>query len=472
MPNRPATGLLCLAVLLVAGGCGDTTPSVDTGGPTGRTVGVLLDTPAAAPGYTLFAPMNSMEVWLVDREGRVVHSWTTNTLGYSVYLLADGSILRSARIDNPVFTAGGSGGRIQRYGWDGTLLWDYVHSTVDFHHHHDIEPLPNGNVLVVEWDRRSMAEAIQAGREPARLTDGELHPDAIVELEPNGLNGANVVWRWNAWDHLVQDHDMTKDGFGVVADHPELIDVNAGLDAAADWMHVNAVHYNATLDQVLLCVHHFGEIWVIDHGTTTMEAAGHTGGAQGKGGDLLWRWGNAASYDHGGAADQQLFGQHDARWIADGISDVLVFNNGQGRPGGDFSSVDQIMPPADIGGGYTRMPGAPFGPNGPSSSYVAPVPTDFFARIVSGAERLAGSNTLICDGPQGRFFEVTSTGALAWDYINPDIGSGTPLEFDQEVPVGPAGRRNIVFRATRIPPGHPGLVGHDLTPGDTIETGP
>ena len=60
----------------------------------------------------------------------------------------------------------------------------------------------------------------------------------------------------------------------------------------ADWMHSNAVAYNAELDQVLLNVLEFNEFWIIDHSTTTAEAAGHTGGKHGKGGDLLYRWGN------------------------------------------------------------------------------------------------------------------------------------------------------------------------------------
>ncbi|MGC8644373.1 MAG: hypothetical protein ACP5XB_31305, partial [Isosphaeraceae bacterium] len=59
------------------------------------------------------------------------------------------------------------------------------------------------------------------------------------------------------------------------------------------------------LDQILLSVHSFSEIWIIDHGTTTAEAATHKGGRSGKGGDLLYRWGNPQAYRAGTAADQQ-----------------------------------------------------------------------------------------------------------------------------------------------------------------------
>jgi len=62
-----------------------------------------------------------------------------------------------------------------------------------------------------------------------------------------------------------------------VADHPELIDINFG-GRHADWNHLNSIDYNEEFDQILLSSHNQNEIWVIDHSTTTEEAAGHTGG--------------------------------------------------------------------------------------------------------------------------------------------------------------------------------------------------
>jgi hypothetical protein len=48
----------------------------------------------------------------------------------------------------------------------------------------------------------------------------------------------------------------------------------------------NSIYYNEALDQIMLSVRGNSEVWVIDHGTTTTEAAGHAGGRYGKGGDL------------------------------------------------------------------------------------------------------------------------------------------------------------------------------------------
>jgi len=172
-------------------------------------------------------------------------------------------------------------------------------------------------------------------------------------------------------------------------------------------------------------VHTFSEIWVIDHSTTTAEAASHKGGRSGKGGDLLYRWGNPRAYRNGTKTEQQLFNQHNAHWIAPGLQGeghVLVFNNGSGRPGGTYSSVDEIILPVDSQGQYTRTRRGPFGPDKPVWSYSAPKKSDFYSFFISGAQRLPNGNTLICTGASGMVFEVTSEKEVVWRYANPVKG--------------------------------------------------
>jgi hypothetical protein len=229
-----------------------------------------------------------------------------------------------------------------------------------------------------------------------------------------------------------------------------------------DWNHINAIAYNAELDQIMLSPRLFNEIWVIDHSTTTAESAGHSGGRSGRGGDLLYRWGNPATHRAGTKADQKLFYQHDAHWIAAGRpggGHVLIFNNG-GPAGRGFSSVDEVVLPVDDRGHYRRDPDAAFGPSDPAWSYTAPKKEDFFASLMSGADRLSNGNTLVCDGIRGMIFEVTAGKETVWKYVIPDHVAPTSGSPWGGVPI---------FRAIRYAPDYRGLAGKDLTPGRTLE---
>ncbi|MCP3978269.1 MAG: hypothetical protein GY716_02915 [bacterium] len=437
-----------------------------------QTVGLFVNEPSASEGYTFWSTLTIGAMQLIDNEGKVVNQWLSPyPTGNTNYLLPDGTLLRASRFEptpQPRFNQGGTGGKIERYDWDNQLLWDFTYATAIQRQHHDIVPMPNGNVLMIAWELKTQAEAIQAGRDAGLLPSGELWPETIVEIEPDGATGGNVVWEWHVWDHLIQDHDPTKDNFGVVADHPELIDVNFvnGRDGSGDWMHANAIDYDPDRDQIVIGIPFLDEIWVIDHSTTTVEAAGHIGGDAGKGGDLLYRWGNPQAYGRGVDADRTLFNQHDTEWIDAGLpgaGNILVFNNGLNRPGGNATSIDEIVPPEDEDGDYVLGPGAAYGPAAPVWTYSADPPTSFYAGFLSSAQRLPNGNTLICVGPGGVFFEITPTGDTVWRYVNPVAISGIIAQGD------PA-QGNRAFRAERYAPDFPGFVGQDLTPGDPLET--
>ncbi|HEV3117576.1 MAG TPA: aryl-sulfate sulfotransferase, partial [Gemmataceae bacterium] len=242
-----------------------------------------------------------------------------------------------------------------------------------------------------------------------------------------------------------------------------------------DWTHTNSIDYNPELDQIMLSVPTFNEIWIIDHGTTTAEAAAHAGGKSGKGGDLLCRWGNPLAYRAGTAALQRLFGQHNAQWVPNGLpgaGHALVFNNGNGRPGGAASSVDEIVLPVDAKGSYALTPAAAYGPDTALWSYFAPKKADFHSGYISGAQRLANGNTLICSGASGIFFEVTADKEVVWKYVNPVrrlAGAGAPGPKGGPPKGGGAPTPGAVFRAYRYAPDYPGLAGRDLTATKTIE---
>ncbi len=478
--------------------------------------GLRVHEEGAFPGYTLFAPLQSGSTYLVDMRGEVVHEWKTEYgPGVSVYLLDNGHLLRCTRVDdNPRFWGGGIGGRILELDWDGNLVWSYLFSDETRCQHHDIDPLPNGNILLIAWEYLSSEEALRLGRDADATAEEGLWPDAVFEIEPVRPAGGKIVWEWHVKDHLVQDSDPAKSGYGPIADHPGRIDINgdhhdspplseeerrrleeleaemAALgygggreepkDAASapeekrerrgDWLHTNSVECDPVHDLVLLSVPRFDEIWVIDHSTTSAEAASSKGGRFGRGGDLLWRWGDPRRYGLGTEADQQLFGQHNAQWIEPGrpgAGHVLLFNNGT-APAREFSSVDELALPFDPKLGFAREAAKAFGPDKPIWSYVAPQPADFYSFFISGCQRLSNGNTLICSGKQGRLFEVTPDGRIVWEYGNP-YGGEIPASFGGAAPKDQA-RPSVVepvsvFRATRVPLDHPALQGRELGAG-------
>ena len=449
------------------------------------TVGLIQCTNNVSEGYTLFSPIPSTTSYLIDNEGRQVHNWTSpggHRPGMSAYLLEDGSLLRTANIGQTAignFSGGGTAGKVERISWEGDLLWSYEYSSSDYISHHDIEPMPNGNILMIAWESKTDEEGQQAGRNPAIASDAPggsngVWPDKIVEIQPNGTTGGDVVWSWHAWDHLVQDYDPSKDNYGVVAEHPELLDINfvdaAGAQAGkADWMHCNGIDYNPQLDQIAISCKNMNEIYIIDHSTTIEEAAGHTGGTYGKGGDFLYRWGNPEAYDAGFSQDKRLFGQHDVQWIEDGRpgeGSLIVYNNGVNRAG-TYSSVD-VITPVILDGEYQLDSDNRFLPNSTSWSWNQGV--EMYSGFVSGAERLPNGNTLIAHGTHGTLYEVTLEGEIVWTYINPVSNQGTIAQGD----VLPDGNQanskaNPVFRARKHTPDHPAFAGRDLTPSTYIE---
>lgn len=428
-----------------------------------QTVGLFQNSAEAFDGYTLFAPTNYQVTYLINNCGAVINSWESDYRpGSSVYLLENGNLVHTARLSSSVFLGGGIGGRVEVFSWEGDLVWEYNFANLELHQHHDIEPMPNGNFLILAWDRKSDAEAIEAGRDPALVNNSEqgFWPELIWEIRPVGTNEIEIVWEWYLWDHLIQDFDATKANYGVLSEHPELLDINlvgnGGLFGGfSDWIHANSIAYNPTLDQILISSRHLDEIYIIDHSISTEEAASSAG-------NLLYRWGNPGNYDRGTVDDKRLFGQHHAYWIPEGRPDegkIMLFNNGDGRPEGNFSSIDIIEPPIDVNGMYLLIENQAFGPEELSWTYEE---MGFYSPRISGAQRLANGNTLICEGNFGHLFEIDPSNTIVWEYINPVRNTG-PVAQGEDI----AG--NDVFRAFRYAPDYPAFSGRDLIPSDVIE---
>lgn len=370
----------------------------------------------AFEGVTLIAPNDSTKTFLIGMQHNVIRTWNGKLASAAAaYLLSDGSILRTYVDPDRTFISGGASGGVQIIDSLDNVVWDYLLSDDSYNLHHDIEPLPNGNVLLLAWERKTEQEAIAAGRVGHT---GDIWPTYLLEVEPVPPSSVNIVWEWHLWDHLIQDVDSSKDNFGDVGAHPELVDINFGtVRNGGDWVHINAINYSPELDQIVMSSPIMNEIYVIDHSTMTAEAAGHTGGNSGRGGDILYRWGNPQAYRRGDPEDQQFFGVHGVYWIGPGLpgaGNLLLFNNGD-RPdsANDYSSVEELVTPVDGSGNYAIGVGA-YGPSAPVWLYSDP--PGFFSSFISNARRLPNGNTLICEGTAGYIFEVTSGGTTVWDY--------------------------------------------------------
>lgn len=503
-----------LFLLLAFVGCADGTNPVSQDPSSGEQVqrgeGPVAEVSEPLPratepldGFILIAPLRSNETYLLNEDKQVVHRWTSDyPPAASAYLLENGDLLRTAR--DPEFThfhGGGIGTLVERFNWDGELVWSFQYATKDHCRHHDIAPMPNGNILMIAWERKSKQEAIDQGRDPELLGD-DLWPDCVIEVEPDGATGGKIVWEWHMWDHLIQDFDREKPNYGVIYEHPELIDLNntgstppatpeelrklravgytgggddddGGGQRSADWLHTNGIDYNPELDQIALSAKNFSEIWIIDHSTTTEEAAEHRGGRWGKGGDLLYRWGNPWSYKSGTADDKMLFDQHDVRWIPPGFpgaGHLTAFNNGSGR---EYSSIPEVAPPFDREDGYLLDDEGRFGPYELEWEYTAEEKTDFYSSFISGAARLQNGNTMICEGATGRFFEVNSEGQILWQHINTLGGEldmdGRPQDVDAAARKAIEGKgsfveNNALFRAIKFPLEYSAFAGRELQP--------
>ena len=447
-----------------------------------RGVGLLLNEPGAALGYTLFYLGGSEHVYLIDPLGRIAHYWhlqdTLSNKKVEMSKLLDNGNLLSITAEHVI-----------EFDPDGNIVWR--HGGLGGRLHHDFLKMPNGNVMLIVGARKTREQVIAAGGNPEFVHEDGLMYDYLVEVQPTGASGGDIVWEWSVWDHLVQDFDPNKPNYGAAAEHPERIDINFLLESIGkrrrvpvmDLMHTNTIDYNPKLDQIMLSPRHFSELWIIDHSATTEESRGSVGGNSGMGGDLLYRWGNPRAYGHGDAADQRLFWQHQTHWIPPGhpgAGNIHVFNNGAEFLSHRrlYSSVDEIVPPVD-GYRYRRAPNSPYPPDGLAWTYAAETRSDFYAPYGSGAHRLPNGNTLIADGPAGTIFQATPEGGVVWKYIVPqhyhislwqDAGAPARLTWlDDDF------RRiseNFVYRAYWHSPDYAGLQRLDLTPGAYLEDEP
>jgi hypothetical protein len=431
----------------------------------GHTGVIIYDELNAENVYTLLAPGSETISYLIDMEGYIVHLWDTEFLvadrnpgsesdtnqrpGLHDRLLNNGNLLRGFRPttfndQGEVITRpriGGSSGGVQEFTWDGELVWQYILASETAVQHHSFYRMPNGNTLILGWEKVECADATALGRNPGTcVEENGLWPDYIEEVNQAG----EIVWEWHVWDHI--------------GDGPGQFNINALTDPVIlndhDWTHGNTVEYDQVNDLVMTNFRNWGELFVIDHNTTTEEAAGPAG-------EIMFRWGNPSSYLAGDPpgfnddGDQQLFGSHCAVFLGTGdninfgtLGNILVFDNGWNRPQGNRSRSVEIAPNLDDWEATEVVWSFQAGDQG-----------SFYTAFQGATQRLPGGNTFVTSTGEGHLFQVTAgeDPEVVWDFVNPRRVDGVPQCFHFD------GVDSSIHRAHQYSPNHPGLVGKDLS---------
>ncbi|MBK9284481.1 MAG: aryl-sulfate sulfotransferase [Sphingobacteriaceae bacterium] len=365
-------------------------------------------------GLTVYSLRSSNLVRLIDTSGVIVKTWVTNQpTRYSQYLEPGGVLVRTCGTAYTIPGAhGGMFSHVQKWDYAGNLIWNWQYSTSTYCVHHDIAIMPNGNVLVMVAEVKTPMQFAAAG---GTLTGpAYFYNEKVMEVQPTGLTTGNIVWQWDMWDHLVQNVNPLGANYQPsIVDHPELLNIN--FNVQYDLMHMNGIDYNPVLDQIALSSRYKDEIYIIDHSTSTAEAATHSGGNSGKGGDFLYRWGNPAAYQAVGP--KILDAPHDSHWVPEGSVDAGYFVglniSGVTTPSAR-TCVDKVLTPR-TNYNYTISPGAAFTPSNASKRYMSPVQIAGY----SNSQQLKNGNQMMCF-TTGNIWEVDTAGTIIWStYVGP-----------------------------------------------------
>jgi hypothetical protein len=339
--------------------------------------------------------------YLINKQGERLYQWDFDTnLGNDLEILPDGKLIGMFKVANPEINFGGFGGTVKILNSNSGVDWQYTYASDNYIAHHDVELLPNGNILFIAWER---VDSLTAQSNGVNVTN-DIFPETLIEINPSTNQ---IVWKWNSFDHIVQDFSSNDSNFGSIANNPQLIDINYNSNAGGgDIMHANGIDYDEEKDVIYLSVNFYSEIWVIDHSTTTIESATNSGGNYNKGGDLLYRFGNPEVYDNIG--NRLFYNNHFPNLIekdVPGKDNMLVFVNK------NFGMEQSAVYELDLPNTFNLLPNTN---NEPNIVWEFTDPS-MYSRIISGAVRLKNGNTLICDGGYG-FWEITQDGVIAWKY--------------------------------------------------------
>lgn len=356
---------------------------------------------------------------LIDMNGNMVKRWELSQLGK---LLPGGYVLGDIRYGGPRMERGRE---LLQMDWDDRILWKFNRTEQvkigdeviwSAKQHHDFQREGNPVGYYVPGMEPLVDEAktlILASREVEnpKIAPSILLGDCIMEVAWDG----EIVWEWQSTEHF---DEM---GFSEEAKNAMY---RGGMDmnSVYDWIHSNSISYlgpNKWYDAGDERFHPDNVIW--DGRNTNIIAI-----IDKKTSKIVWRVGPDYTASPAIRKLGQIIGQHHAHMIPKGLpgeGNILVFDNG-GRAG--YGAPN---------------PGSPTGRNNALRDHSRIIEFDpvtlekiweytasgrqtflFYSPFISSAQRLPNGNTLICEGNDGRLFEVTSKKEIVWEYMSP---SGT-----------------------------------------------
>lgn len=316
--------------------------------------------------YNLFSPLDLEKIFLLDMQGQVVKEWETDYIPTNdVSIMPDGRFLGLYKSDENIFDPmAGQGGTTQIINQQGEVDWNFNYFNENYTTHHDVELLPNGNILMLVWNSHSLAEAEAKGFEAPEGVEfsSGLWFEKIVEVDPDA---DKIVWSWDSFDYTQKDPSGYLIDVEKIKPHPR---------KPGDIMHANGLEYDEENDLIFMTVNAFDQIWVIDHDS----------------GDIVYSFG------------ENLFNAiHHPNLLDNG--NIMVFENGDRGSENPYSTIYEIKLPEDFS----------------SEDDIEVVWSfrhpDLFSGYISGATRLPNGNTLIAEGDFG-FWEINKDKEIVWQY--------------------------------------------------------
>jgi len=360
----------------------------------------IYDEEKISMDYVLAIENGSKNAYLLNKQGNKIKEWSfEDNLGNDLEILPDGRLLGMFKVDNPIFSFGGYGGIVKILNNEGEVEWEFEYASENYIAHHDVEMLPNGNVIFLVWEKIDMETLEGLGIQ----SDVEIYPESLIEVNPTTNQ---IVWEWHSIDHMIQDVSPSASNYGNISQNPQLINFNYLIEDNGDNWHANGIDVDTDKDVIYISVNYYNEVWVIDHSTTTLEAMSNNGGNYNKGGNLIYRFGNPATYNN--SSGEQLFNRNHFPNLIEGnkpgSGNILIYENGVDE---SQSTIYELEIPES----FSLLPETN---NEPQIVWSFTNENLFFSRL-SGAVRLDNGNTLICEGDYG-FWETTTENGIAWKY--------------------------------------------------------